>query len=99
MILGFMGEIRIQDLPTNQRKTLVEGGEMQDLSANEKKNLLEEGEALESVNASLVILARKEVGRLGARFFSRGIDKFGNVSNFVETEQIFRISQKSYIFF
>ena len=95
MILGFMGEIRVGDLATNQKRGLSEANELVEGKRDEGKTLLQEGGRVESVDASIVILARKEVGRLGARFFSRGIDQMGNVSNFVETEQIFRISQKS----
>eukprot|EP00158_Paraphelidium_tribonemae_P003429 Partr_v1_DN26119_c0_g1_i3_m10483 putative SAC1 suppressor of actin mutations 1-like (yeast) len=34
------------------------------------------------------LISRRGVGRVGTRYFSRGIDADGNVSNFVETEQI-----------
>ena len=34
------------------------------------------------------LISRRGVGRVGTRYFSRGIDQQGNVSNFVETEQI-----------
>ena len=33
-----------------------------------------------------MLISRKSVYRLGSRFFSRGADTLGNVSNFVETE-------------
>jgi hypothetical protein len=36
----------------------------------------------------LALVSRRNVNRLGTRYFSRGIDANGNVSNFVETEQI-----------
>lgn len=36
----------------------------------------------------LTIISRKDVGRLGSRYYSRGVDDLGNVSNSVETEQI-----------
>lgn len=34
------------------------------------------------------LISRKDTSRLGARFYSRGADIAGNVSNFVESEQI-----------
>lgn len=34
------------------------------------------------------IISRRSIHRAGTRLFSRGIDANGNVSNFVETEQI-----------
>lgn len=37
---------------------------------------------------SLIIVSRRSVERAGTRMFSRGVDESGNVSNFVETEQI-----------
>ena len=52
------------------------------------------GKKLESV---FTVLCRKQVNRLGARYYSRGIDKEGNVSNFVESEQIFTIWPKGNI--
>ncbi len=39
-------------------------------------------------SVAFTLISRKEVMRLGTRFFSRGIDSNGNVSNYVETEQI-----------
>jgi hypothetical protein len=36
----------------------------------------------------LILISRRDVRRPGTRLFSRGIDEQGNVSNFVETEQI-----------
>lgn len=37
---------------------------------------------------AITLISRKDVSRLGSRFYSRGADIAGNVSNFVETEQI-----------
>jgi hypothetical protein len=37
---------------------------------------------------TFALLARRNPGRLGTRYFSRGVDYDGNVSNFVETEQL-----------
>lgn len=37
---------------------------------------------------TFTLMARRSPARVGTRFFSRGIDTKGNVSNFVETEQI-----------
>ena len=37
---------------------------------------------------SLAVISRRSSSRVGVRFHSRGIDEEGNVSNFVETEQI-----------
>lgn len=34
------------------------------------------------------IISRKSVHHAGTRFFTRGIDDFGNCANFVETEQV-----------
>jgi hypothetical protein len=47
-----------------------------------------------TVTGNLSLLCRKEVDRLGARYYSRGIDVRGKVSNFVETEQILSIEGK-----
>lgn len=38
----------------------------------------------------LTLIARRSYSRSGTRYFSRGCDKFGNCSNFVEIEQIFK---------
>jgi hypothetical protein len=38
--------------------------------------------------AEFVLISRKDCNRLGRRFVSRGLDKDGNASNFVETEHI-----------
>lgn len=35
-----------------------------------------------------ILISRRSWRRAGTRMFSRGIDSSGNVSNFVETEQI-----------
>ncbi|TIA91626.1 hypothetical protein E3P99_01035, partial [Wallemia hederae] len=40
---------------------------------------------------SMTLIARRSRFRAGTRYFSRGIDKDGNVSNFNETEQIAQI--------
>lgn len=37
---------------------------------------------------AFTLIARKSMNRLGARYFSRGIDDSAHVSNFVETEQV-----------
>lgn len=37
---------------------------------------------------SFGVISRRATGRVGTRHFSRGIDDYGNVSNFVETEQL-----------
>ena len=42
----------------------------------------------------MTIISRKDVARLGARFFSRGADASGNISNFVETETILDFTEK-----
>lgn len=36
----------------------------------------------------LIIVSRRSIDRAGTRMFSRGVDETGNVSNFVETEQM-----------
>lgn len=38
--------------------------------------------------ARLSLISRRATGRVGTRYHSRGIDGYGHVSNFVETEQI-----------
>ncbi|XP_016845504.1 phosphatidylinositide phosphatase SAC1 [Nasonia vitripennis] len=38
------------------------------------------------------IISRRSIHRAGTRLFSRGIDSNGNVSNFVETEQILEVN-------
>lgn len=43
--------------------------------------------------ATFTIISRKQVERLGTRFYSRGIDADGFVSNFVETETILEITE------
>lgn len=45
---------------------------------------------LRFANASITfaLISRRHVGRVGTRYFSRGIDLDGNVSNFIETEQV-----------
>ncbi|KAI3634939.1 hypothetical protein MIR68_007320 [Amoeboaphelidium protococcarum] len=47
---------------------------------------------------NLTLLSRRGVSRMGTRYFSRGIDQDGNVSNFVETEQILWTNDKSHVF-
>lgn len=47
--------------------------------------------AASGVDAYFSVFCRKDTKRLGARYYSRGIDKHGNVSNFVESEQILMI--------
>lgn len=39
-------------------------------------------------NFQWVLISRRSIYRAGTRWFSRGIDQTGNVSNYVETEQI-----------
>lgn len=39
-------------------------------------------------NFAWTIISRRGVNRAGTRYFRRGVDKEGNVANFVETEQI-----------
>lgn len=41
-----------------------------------------------STTFNLGIVSRRSVHRAGTRLFSRGIDSTGNVSNYVETEQL-----------
>jgi hypothetical protein len=43
---------------------------------------------IESIKLKLCLISRRNRFRLGTRFKSRGIDESGNVSNFVETEQV-----------
>lgn len=87
--MGLVQETRIYDLPTiSEKKANVSGAPTE--REPEKKELLG-AQKKELIDVSLMIIARKEVCRLGARFYSRGIDEDGNVSNFVETEQILRL--------
>lgn len=89
MIMGLVRETRVYDLPTiSEKKENAPGGVGE--QEPEKKELLG-AQKKELIDVSLMIIARKEVCRLGARFYSRGIDEEGNVSNFVETEQILRL--------
>ncbi len=44
--------------------------------------------SIESIKLKLCLISRRNRFRLGTRFKSRGIDDNGNVSNFVETEQV-----------
>lgn len=44
-------------------------------------------------NLSFTLISRKDINRLGVRFYSRGANFDGNVSNFVETEQILNFSK------
>jgi hypothetical protein len=44
-----------------------------------------------SKSFSFALISRRSPGRSGTRYFSRGVDHSGNVSNFVETEQILMI--------
>lgn len=43
---------------------------------------------IDSIKLKLCLISRRNRFRLGTRFKSRGIDENGNVSNFVETEQV-----------
>jgi hypothetical protein len=45
---------------------------------------------------TFAMIARRSVMRSGTRYFSRGIDLNGNVSNFAETEQIIVTAGKTY---
>jgi len=49
---------------------------------------------LNDLECEFTVICRKQVNRLGARYYSRGIDDKGNVSNFVESEQIVSIWPK-----
>ncbi|KAK6538735.1 hypothetical protein TWF694_010308 [Orbilia ellipsospora] len=44
--------------------------------------------AIKSTPLSFIVISRRSRFRAGTRYFSRGIDENGNVSNFNETEQI-----------
>lgn len=43
---------------------------------------------LNSKTFKFILISRRSAKRPGTRLFCRGIDEEGNVSNFVETEQI-----------
>lgn len=47
---------------------------------------------------NVLLISRRHVDRIGTRFHSRGIDENGNVSNFVETEQIIETGELIYSF-
>ncbi|TBT98622.1 SacI phosphoinositide polyphosphatase [Hamiltosporidium tvaerminnensis] len=49
-------------------------------------------------NLSVVLISRRSWKRVGSRYFSRGCDKKGFSSNFVETEQIFIKDKNVYSF-
>ncbi|RKP39452.1 SacI homology domain-containing protein [Dimargaris cristalligena] len=51
--------------------------------------------AIKTHRFTYVLLSRRSRFRVGTRYFSRGADEFGNVSNFVETEQMVFFSAKS----
>ncbi|KAK9701740.1 Phosphoinositide phosphatase sac1, variant 2 [Basidiobolus ranarum] len=55
--------------------------------------------AIKNNNFTFALISRRSRYRVGTRFFSRGVDEDGNVSNFVETEQIIisGIHQLAYI--
>lgn len=84
VIMGLVKEERLESLTTNINID-------SDSHSKDKKELLKK----ESIDMSFMIIARKEVYRLGTRFFSRGIDALGHVSNFAETEQILRIRKEN----
>ena len=96
MIMGLVTETRLSNLASQKVKTDSKTEPKEDNSSqnklNEKTTLLEDDDSdKEKIDVSLMIIARKEVERMGSRFYSRGIDTKGNVSNFAETEQILRI--------
>ncbi len=49
---------------------------------------------LNNTKIEFVILTRRSRFRAGTRYFRRGIDEFGNVANFNETEQILIVNNK-----
>lgn len=51
-------------------------------------NPLSKDKNADTITLKLCLISRRNRYRLGTRFKSRGIDESGNVSNFVETEQI-----------
>uniref|UniRef100_A0A915HQ64 Phosphatidylinositol-3-phosphatase SAC1 n=1 Tax=Romanomermis culicivorax TaxID=13658 RepID=A0A915HQ64_ROMCU len=47
-----------------------------------------ESQTIDNRQFKLILVSRRGAKRAGVRFFSRGLDQEGNVSNFVENEQI-----------
>ncbi len=47
---------------------------------------------LRDAHLDFAIISKKDIRKLGRRFLSRGLDQDGNVSNFVETEQLAIVS-------
>lgn len=41
------------------------------------------------------LISKKDIRRPGRRFIVRGIDREGNVANFVETEHVFTVYEQS----
>lgn len=50
--------------------------------------LVEQEEIAFKPRLRLTVISRKEMRRIGVRYYSRGIDDMGHVSNYAETEQI-----------
>ena len=50
-------------------------------------------EPLGATNVEITLISRRQTLRAGTRVNVRGLDDFGNVANFVETEQIVKINQ------
>ena len=48
--------------------------------------------SLRDARIDFALISKKDVRKLGRRFLSRGLDPDGNVSNFVETEQLVAVS-------
>ncbi|KAI9298428.1 hypothetical protein K502DRAFT_311669 [Neoconidiobolus thromboides FSU 785] len=51
--------------------------------------------SIENQNLSYNLISRRSWQRVGTRYFSRGIDNEGNVSNFVESEQIIEVKDSN----
>ena len=48
---------------------------------------------INDITFTLTLISRRHICNLGRRFNHRGVDKDGNVANFVETEQIVHTSE------
>ncbi|XP_040577008.1 phosphatidylinositol-3-phosphatase SAC1-A [Lepeophtheirus salmonis] len=47
-----------------------------------------------NTNLKWILISRRSNERVGTRFFTRGIDRYGHVANHVETEQIIRMENR-----
>ena len=53
-------------------------------------------ETEEKVPGEIVLISRRRYAKAGSRYLARGADDYGNVANFVETEQQFRCQGETF---